>query len=74
MANSRIGTSLAVRAVFQISVHQSANALQMGFDAAYSDGHSATLDDYAYSQGILDRDRFRQEVGVAAKLNFWKFS
>jgi hypothetical protein len=29
--------------VFQFSVHQSSNALDIGFDAAYSDGHGATL-------------------------------
>jgi hypothetical protein len=30
--------------VFQFSVHQSSNALDIGFDAAYSDGHGATPD------------------------------
>jgi len=30
--------------VFQFSVHQSGNALDIAFDAAYSDGHGATPD------------------------------
>ena len=30
--------------VFEFSVHQSGNALEIGFDAAYSDGHGATPD------------------------------
>src|ERR1041384_2203297 len=30
--------------VFEFSVHQSGNALDIGFDAAYSDGHGATPD------------------------------
>jgi hypothetical protein len=30
--------------VFEFSVHQSSNALDIGFDAAYSDGHGATPD------------------------------
>jgi hypothetical protein len=30
--------------VFEFSVHQSGNTLEIGFDAAYSDGHGATPD------------------------------
>ena len=30
--------------VFEFSVHQSGNALEIGFDAAYSDGHGAAPD------------------------------
>lgn len=30
--------------VFEFSVHQSGDALEIGFDAAYSDGHGATPD------------------------------
>ena len=30
--------------VFEFSVHRSGNALDIGFDAAYSDGHGATPD------------------------------
>ena len=30
--------------VFEFSVHQNGNALEIGFDAAYSDGHGATPD------------------------------
>jgi hypothetical protein len=30
--------------VFEFSVHQSGNALEIAFDAAYSDGHGATPD------------------------------
>src|SRR5438067_13369869 len=30
--------------VFEFSVHQSGNALDIAFDAAYSDGHGATPD------------------------------
>ena len=30
--------------VFEFSVHQSGNGLEIGFDAAYSDGHGATPD------------------------------
>src|SRR5437763_14383370 len=30
--------------VFQFSVHQSGSALEIAFDAAYSDGHGATAD------------------------------
>jgi hypothetical protein len=30
--------------VFEFSFHQSGNALEIGFDAAYSDGHGATPD------------------------------
>lgn len=30
--------------VFEFSVHQSGNALEIGFDAAFSDGHGATPD------------------------------
>ena len=32
------------QAVFEFSIHQSGNALEIGFDAAYSDGHGATPD------------------------------
>jgi len=32
------------RGVFEFSIHQSGNALDIGFDAAYSDGHGATPD------------------------------
>ncbi len=32
------------QAIFEFSVHQSGNALDIAFDAAYSDGHGATPD------------------------------
>jgi hypothetical protein len=32
------------QAVFELSVHQIGNALEIAFDAAYSDGHGATPD------------------------------
>ena len=63
-ANTPTRSFLSGQAVFQMSIEQSGGAMQVAFDAAYTDGHGAAPEGEGPAQG------FRQHAAIQIRRHF----